>query len=193
MDNRPTVKPPGAGKSSFDLIDPETVFGELQLKKGSTFLDMACGPGKYAIAASEIIENEGLIVAIDLWEEAIASLRQQVSVKGIKNIQAIVADVSMRLPVEDDSVDVCLLATVLHDLVPEEANDGALREAARVLNPQGSLAVLEFKKINGPPGPSIRIRLTPQEVENLVIPHGFRKERFVEVGPYNYLLMFSLR
>lgn len=184
-------KPLGAGRSSFELVVPGMVFGELLLKRGSTFLDMACGRGEYAMAASKIIGDEGVIYAVDLWEEGIASLLKQTAAEGIKNIKAIVADVGKRIPVDDESVDVCLMATVLHDLVQTEDADGSLKEVERVLKPQGSLAILEFKKIDGPPGPPVHIRLTPGEVETMVVPYGFRKERALEVGPYNYLITFD--
>ena len=65
-------KPIGAGGRSFRLIDPSTMFKALPLKKGSIFLDMACGGGDYAIAASEIVGDEGIIYAVDLWEEGMA-------------------------------------------------------------------------------------------------------------------------
>ena len=40
-------KPTGAGKSSFDLIDTEKFFQELNLQKGISFLDVASGRGAY--------------------------------------------------------------------------------------------------------------------------------------------------
>ena len=191
METTQKEKPVGAGRSSFELVDPGMVFGELRLKRGSTFLDMACGRGEYAIAASKIIGDEGLIYAVDLWEEGIAALLKQASAEGIKNLKAIVADVGKRIPIDKDSVDVCLMATVLHDLVQTKVADGSLKEAGRVLNSRGSLAIVEFKKVDGPPGPPIHIRLAPEEVENIVVPHGFRKGGVLEVGPYNYLITFE--
>jgi ubiquinone/menaquinone biosynthesis C-methylase UbiE len=193
MGKKQKEKPQGAGKSSFDLIDAAKLFSELQLKKGTTFLDMACGVGNYSLAASEIIGNEGLVYAVDLWEEGIAILREKASAKGIKNIQASVADLNTGVPIEDNLVHICLMATVLHDLVDTKAEDGALKEATRVLNPQGSFAIIEFKKIEGPPGPPAKIRLSPEEVESIVIPYGFKKRRFVQLGPYTYLIIFTPR
>jgi ubiquinone/menaquinone biosynthesis C-methylase UbiE len=185
--------PPGAGKSSFDLVDAKKVFGELRLKRGMTFLDMACGKGEYALAASEIIGSNGLIHAIDLWEEGIAELRRQVSDRNIPNIRAKVADLRERIPIPDDRVDVCLMATVLHDLVETGVANQALKEAARVLKSNGSLVVVEFKKIDGPPGPPIHIRLTPEEVEHLAAPYGFVKRQVVDVGSYNYMMTFVIK
>ena len=83
------------------------------------------------------------------------------------------------------------MATVLHDLAEFAMADGALKEAHRVLKPGGTLAIVEFDKVEGPPGPPLRIRLTPEEVENLVAPYGFQKTRTARVGPYNYLILFT--
>jgi ubiquinone/menaquinone biosynthesis C-methylase UbiE len=184
-------KPHGAGKSSYDLVDHDKVFRELGLRKGMTVLDMACGPGDYVIAMAEIIGEGGVVCAADLWVEALVRLQKKAEAKNIKNIKTVLGDASRRLPIDGQTVDVCLVSTVLHDFVREGVAFEALKEAARVLKPDGTLAVLEFKKIDGPPGPSIDIRLTPAEVERLVSPHGFIKRGMSDVGPYNYLITFK--
>ena len=65
-----------------------------------------------------------------------------------------------------------------------------LPEVVRVLKPNGLLAIVEFKKIDGPPGPPQHIRLSPEDVAAILVPHGFDKERLVDLGPYNYLMLF---
>lgn len=185
-------KPKGAGKSSFDLIESQKVFKELGLQETSIFLDMACGRGDYSLAAAERVGALGKVYAVDLWQEGIDTLRKEMQARGIPNIRAIVADVGSLIEIGDASIDVCLMATVLHDLVPTQDAEGALEEAARVLKQNGALVIIEFKKIPGPPGPPVDVRLTAAEVEKLVIPHGFKKDRLVEVGPYNYLVRFRV-
>ncbi|MEW6670655.1 MAG: class I SAM-dependent methyltransferase [Thermodesulfobacteriota bacterium] len=184
-------KPKGAGKSSFDLIDSKMVFKVLGLEENSIFLDMACGSGAYSLAAAEHVGAYGRIYAVDLWQEGIETLRRQAQVRGFLNIRAIVTAAGACGAIENESVDVCLLATALHDMLQTQDAEGALKEAARVLKQEGRLIVIEFKKISGPPGPSVDVRLAAEEVEALVRPHGFKKDRSVEVGPYNYLIQFS--
>ena len=191
MGNGSEEKPPGAGRSSFSLINPEKVLDGLRLKPGAVFLDMACGTGQYAVAASEIVGDEGFVYAIDLWEEGITTLTEEISVKGIKNIRAMVGDITKPMAIDRECVDVCLMATALHELSLSQTAEAALAEAARVLGPEGTLAIIEFDKIDRPPGPPIHIRLTPDDVERIVTPHGFNKEQVTEVGPYNYLMTFS--
>ena len=82
------------------------------------------------------------------------------------------------------------MATVLHDLVEAGTAAGALAELARVIKPGGRLAIVEFDKIDGPPGPPRHIRLDAAEVEALVAPYGFARQRTVKLGPYNYLMTF---
>ncbi|MGD8900054.1 MAG: methyltransferase domain-containing protein, partial [Desulfobacterales bacterium] len=94
-------KPTGAGKSSFGLIDTVKFFQELDLKKGTAFLDVACGRGAYSLAAAEIIGQDGRIVAVDLWEEGILTLREEAASKGIQNITAYASDVAQQIPIED--------------------------------------------------------------------------------------------
>ncbi|NLE05482.1 MAG: class I SAM-dependent methyltransferase, partial [Crenarchaeota archaeon] len=55
----------GRGPSSFWMHDSKTVFDEINLKPGETFLDLGCGNGDYSIYASKIVETSGTIYAID--------------------------------------------------------------------------------------------------------------------------------
>jgi len=185
----PHKKPPGAGRSSFDLIDPATLGAELNLPSGITFLDLGCGAGNYALAAADLIGPAGVVYAVDLWEEGVAALKDRAAREGQTNIQARVAPAG-QVPLESLSVDVGFMATVLHDLVEAGTAADALAELARVIKPGGRLAIVEFEKIDGPPGPPRHIRLDPGEVEALVAPYGFRRQKDVKLGPYNYLITF---
>ncbi len=185
--------PIGAGMSSFELIDPALLFRRLKLREGMVFLDLACGKGLYSIVVAETIGEKGRVYAIDLWKEGIAHLRKEASARGLKSIKPMVADVSKEIPLDDKQVDLCLMATVLHDLVRIKAHEGALREIRRVLNPEGILAIVEFKKIDGPPGPPLHIRLSPGGVEQMLNAYGFKKKLNHKVGPYNYLMTFFLK
>lgn len=183
-------KPPGAGKSSYDLIDPGILWAKLDLPQGITFLDLGCGQGNYSLAAADRIGPHGVVYAVDLWEEGIAALKDRAAREGRANLKPLAAPAG-QVPLESGSVDVGLMATVLHDLVEAGTAAGALAEVTRVIKPGGVLAIVEFDKIDGPPGPPRHIRLDPAEVEALVAPCGFARQQTVKLGPYNYLITFS--
>lgn len=66
-----------------------------------------------------------------------------------------------------------------------------LTEIARVVKPTGILGVMKFKKIDGPPGPPIHIRLSPVKVVDSLSPYSFEQERSVDVGPHNYVIILK--
>lgn len=187
MDERPIA----AGKSSFDMIDVQALFAEFPFTGETIFLDLACGAGAYSLAAAPRVGSEGEIFAFDLWREGIETLNREIETRQIKNIQAGIADITRNIPLEDASVDICLLATVLHDLLSINAERDALREIERVLKPGGTLAVVEFKVLDGPPGPPREIRITPETVHELLGGFGFRFIKNKELGPFNYLSLFQ--
>ena len=185
------AEPTGAGKSSFGLIDTAKFFRELDLQKGVTFLDVACGWGLYSLAASDIVGTDGQVYAVDLWEEGILNLRKEAVSKGSQNLEAFVSDVSQNIPIENDCVSVCLMATALHDFVGDQIDRGAMKEVVRVMKPEGTLVIVEYKKKDGPPGPPKPVRLSPQEVDTLVSAYGFKQKHYAEIGAHHYLQIFG--
>ena len=185
-----TEKLPGQGKSSFDLINPKVLWREIDLAPGLIFLDLGCGEGNYSMSAAEIIGINGTVYAVDLWKEGIAALKERARQQGQINIQAQVAPAG-EIPLKDHSVDIGFMATVLHDLVEAGTAIAALAEMTRLIKPRGKLAIVEFEKIDGPPGPPKHIRLDAAQVENLVSPYGFKRQKVKKVSDYNYLITFT--
>lgn len=182
-------KPVAAGKSSFDLIDPSAFFAHVEIDPGGRILDAACWVGRYSIEISRRLDEKGVIHAVDLWDEGIEILKKTIAERHISNIHPIRADITKHIPVEGESIDFGLMATILHDLSPEE-QDRTLREMVRVLKPGGVLAVIEFKKIREGPGPPIAIRMSEQETEAKITKYGFLKTYQGEIGEFNYLMNF---
>ncbi len=183
-------KPIAAGKSSFDLVDSEALFDALYLTPGQVLLDLACGRGAYSLYLAQRMGLQLTIHALDLWVDGITQLQNDIRQRNIVNIQAAVADVSQPLPLASASIDVCLLATVLHDFKVDGNHLEVLAQIQRVMKPGGRLAVLEFKKQDGPPGPPKAIRLGYQEVGSLLAPFGFVQRGEKDMGPNLYLGSF---
>lgn len=192
MSDEPGKKPIAAGKSSYDLVDTDKVFGALNLKPDTVLLDLACGRGAYSLEAAKRIGDKGLVYGVDLWEEGIRLLEKQTTEQGFSHVRPVLCNAS-KVPIDAHSIDICLMATVLHDFVEDGNADAVLKEVARLLKPNGILAIVEFKQINGPPGPPMHIRMSPSDVEQRVSPFGFKRqtEDVLDVGPYNYLMKFS--
>ena len=183
--------PIGAGGNSFKDIDSQKLFKELNLTNNSVFLDLACGYGDYSLAALDYMGQKGQIYAIDLWAEGIEALKDKINKNNIQRITPIIQDVSQTLPLQQDSIDICLIATVLHDFIEVNNAKQVLKQVKRVLKTGGKLAILEFKKEDSQEGPPNEIRLLPQDVENHLLPYSFRKIKYVDMGKRHYLMIFE--
>jgi ubiquinone/menaquinone biosynthesis C-methylase UbiE len=183
-------KPTTAGRSSFDLIDPEKLFAALSIAKDSIILDVACGSGAYTLAMAPLCPN-GKIFAFDLWEAGIDEMIDKIVTCALTHVVPRVTDICS-LPLGTGTIDICLMATVFHDLVQESTDRDALLEIRRVLKPNGILAVIEFKKISGPPGPPLGLRISPAELDETLRFYEFTpaRDREIDLGAYNYLSIY---
>jgi len=182
--------PHGAGKSSFDLIDAESLLDELEPLARRTLLDLGCGDGSYSLALSERSGPQGLVHAVDAWEEGIQKLQQRMVEESTEidaPIHTHIADASQSLPLHNNSVDLCLMATVLHDIIQGEGHDKALSEVCRVLKPEGTLAIVEFAKVEDILGPPLHIRLSEEELREVLQTHGFVVNGIIPHAPHLYL------
>ena len=132
-----------------------------------------------------------MVYAIDLWKEGLLLLEQEIENKNITNIMTILGDATKEIDVDEYHVDLCLMSTVLHDFEEADQTDAVLEQVKSLLKPNGCLAVIEFKKVEGPPGPPIKIRLTENEANKIVTGYNFKKIKTVDVGDFNYMMTFQ--
>jgi ubiquinone/menaquinone biosynthesis C-methylase UbiE len=185
------ANPKGAGKSSFELINTDILKQMLPLHQGSVILDLACGKGLYSQFLSDLTGPSGRVYAVDLWEEGLQMLEEEARKKEDTNILTIKADATKEIDIDAHSLDLCLMATVLHDFKEMYAEQTVLKQVLSLLKPGGCLAVIEFKKMDGPPGPPEHIRLSQEETEKLVTGVGFEIINTADIGPYNYAVLFA--
>lgn len=178
------------GPSSFGMFDSEQAFEYLKLQEGDTFLDLGCGAGDYSLYAAGIIGKTGTVYAIDLWDEMLKGINKEAGRLGINNIHTITADICNPINIADNSIDVCLLATVMHAEKKTEKCKTLFTEIVRVLKPNGRLAIIECKKEEILFGPPLSIRISPEELENVLKKYGFKKMDYVDLG-YYYMILFS--
>ena len=177
------------GRSSKEILDSNRVLSTIGLKKGDTFLDAGSGDGYMSLAASKIVGEEGKIYSIDVWEESINAFKEKIKDENIKNIEASVADITQKIPVDDEIIDILYMGNVLHGFVENNEVENVMKEIQRVIKQGGSFTVVEFKKEDSTHGPPLHVRITPEEVEKIVKNYGFIVKEVEDVGTYHYVII----
>jgi len=83
-------------------------------RPGLRVLDFGCAEGAYSIPAARIVGEQGKVYALDKNPEALNTLRRLASACGLTQIDTVNTHGDIRVPLEDESVDIVLLHDILH-------------------------------------------------------------------------------
>jgi ubiquinone/menaquinone biosynthesis C-methylase UbiE len=91
-----------------------------------------------------------------------------------------------KIPIESKQVDYCLLSSVVHEL---ENKVLFLRELKRILKDKGRIGVIDWKKVPSPLGPPLKERISVLTMKHIVSENGFKIEKTINLGKYNYAIV----
>jgi SAM-dependent methyltransferase len=166
---------------------PEIVISALNLHEGETAADLGAGSGYFTFRMAKQVGKTGRVLAVDIQEEMLETLRQRSIAGGFNNVEEIRAtETDPHLP--EDSVDLVLMVDVYHELSYPFEVMTKVREA---LKPDGRVVFVEYRKED----PSIPIKeLHKMSIEQLVKEMnavGLTRARIVESLPSQHIVIFK--
>jgi SAM-dependent methyltransferase len=172
------------------FFEPSKVLSIFGLDRGvQDLVEFGCGYGTFTLAAAGI--TSGTVHALDIEPEMVDVVRQKCDEAGIINVQAAVRDfVSEGTGLADNSMDAALLFNILHHEEPV----ALMKEALRVLKPNGMLAVIHWNyDLTTPRGPAMEIRPRPEQCIEWGKKAGFSfdERNHFDLPPYHYGLLFK--
>jgi ubiquinone/menaquinone biosynthesis C-methylase UbiE len=180
----------GGTRRAFE--NPKEILAMAGITSGNTvMLDVGAGSGYLSIAAAEIMGSGSKVYAIDSHEGSVKALEKEIAEKGLKNVTVITADALNGIPLQRDTVDICLMSNVVHGFVANGEMNKVLKNINAVLKDDGKLIIIDFKKVETPVGPPLDIRLNPDEVANLVLSYGYTLKGNFDAGQSHYGLVFK--
>lgn len=172
------------------FFDPAKVLAIFGLDQNvQSLVEFGCGYGTFTLAAAGIAA--GTVHALDIESEMVDVVRQKCDEAGIDNVQAEVRDfVAAGTGLADNSMDAALLFNILHHEEPVNL----MKEAFRVLKPNGMLAVIHWNyDPTTPRGPAMEIRPRPEQCIEWGREAGFsfNAQNCYDLPPYHYGLLFK--
>lgn len=132
----------------------------------------------------------GKVYAIDLQREMLTLLGKKLEQSGAPTNIELVEGSASQTTLASKCADMVFIANVWHELDDHEA---ALKEAARVLRPNGRLAILDWRADkNSPPGPPVDHRIEASEVVQFLKKSAWIVAPAIDIGRYSYLVAARL-
>lgn len=187
------------GKSSANFLDSDEILQELNFKGNETFMDAGCGDGHIAIKALKDYIPDGIAYAVDNYGPSIEELERYKKENDLNNLICIEADIVEGIPdVKEGSIDIVLMLNVFHGFKSSGDMDAVIEELKKIINDDGKIAIMDFKAIELERGPSLDIKSSPEELEELFNGHGLKKIYLnedigedVPEGKSHYLIIFE--
>lgn len=145
--------------------------------------DFGCGYGTFALAAAA--GTKGTVHAFDVEPEMIAATARKAEDLRLPNVRPVLRDfVEDGADLADASVAYAMLFNILHAEKPLPL----IREAFRVLAPDGTLAVVHWiHDASTPRGPALSIRPRPEQCQEWMVEAGFELVMpLVPLPPYHF-------
>ena len=153
------------------------------LQSGETVLDLGSGGGFDCFLAARQVGASGRVIGVDMTPEMVAKARGNARKAAYSNVEFRLGEIE-HLPVADQSVDV-IISNYVINLSPDKPR--VLREAFRVLQPGGRLAIAdivaslplpeEFRNDPALTAACVGGAITVAELETMLLAAGFEHIR----------------
>lgn len=164
-------------------IPPEVVWEKLDLESPGVIVDLGAGTAFFSVAFQKQ-SSASTVYACDMSQVMIDWVRENVSpdhpdVVPVKTEEDAV-------PLDDGIADLVFMINVHHEL---ESPSRTLQESNRLLKPDGSLFVVDWKKADMPEGPPAKRRVLPEQVGKQMAIAGFEEVAFYDEMPKHFLVV----
>jgi ubiquinone/menaquinone biosynthesis C-methylase UbiE len=161
------------------------------LKPGETVLDLGSGGGIDVLIASGYVGETGMVYGLDMTDEMLMLANQNKAKSGIENV-AFIKGYIEDIPLGNETVDVITSNCVIN---LSESKEDAIKEAYRVLKPNGRLAIadiVQLKEVSDEIRQSIELwvgcisgALSLEEYKRILELAGFKSIEITPVSLYS--------
>jgi len=164
----------------LEELRPDAVIEHLALAPDAWVADIGCGPGVFALRFAQAVPK-GLVFGVDVEPRQLDRLREHVEEAGLHNVVPVLASYGdPHLP--EGRFDLLFIGDTYHHFEDRVAYARAL---ARLVKPDGRLAILEYKPGPLPVGPPPDHKLSEGQLESELTQAGWRLETRFDTHAYH--------
>jgi tRNA A58 N-methylase Trm61 len=170
-----------------DEEDPAKVIDALELRNGEVVADLGAGSGYFSFRIAPKVGTTGKVLAVDIQNEMLETIRKRASESGVTNVQAVQdTETDPHLPL--NAVDLVLMVDVYHELAYPFEVMTKVREA---LKPGGRVVFVEYRKED----PAVHIKevhkMSVVQLEKEMQAVGLVHVKTVETLPLQHIVIFE--
>lgn len=144
------------------------------MKQGLSVLDIGTGPGVFTKEYASVVQDKGIIYALDKSNEALEFLLKEINKHKIGNIQIIRGDAEISMD-HIGKADIVMITDILHHT---DSPFDIIRNVYKHIDEDGCVLIAEFDPDSeGHIGPPLKNRLPKEEIKKLVQTIGFQVVR----------------
>lgn len=140
------------------ILPPTSTLKKFGLKKGMVVADIGAGSGYFLIPAARIAGPEAAVFGVDASKEMLNILRRK---KFPSNIELVHSPNGYKFKIDSGSVDFVIASAIIHENDPVKF----LKEIRRIMKPDATLLIIDWRKDSFRAGPPADERLNPEEVK----------------------------
>lgn len=160
------------------------ILAEIEVEKSVKVADIGCGIGYFTFPFAEAVGEDGLVYAIDIESEMLEDIKSKMDENDIKNVIPVISQ-EYDLKLENSSVDMAFLCTVMHEVKMREK---FLKEVNRLLVIDGKINIIEWVKEESDYGPPADHRLDASIIKRNLQRTGFDHIKITHLNEYFYII-----
>ncbi|MBX4190361.1 methyltransferase domain-containing protein [Candidatus Parcubacteria bacterium] len=167
------------------FLNPNQLVDDFGITEGMQIADFGSGTGHIAILMAHKVGETGAVTALDIMEDKLDSVRVRAKADNLNNIATVRANLEVMgsTGLADASQD---MVTVINILFQSPQKEEIIKEAYRVIKPDGRLVLVDWKKEAGGFGPPNESRTDENIMQTIVTTAGFIYERPINAGQFHY-------
>jgi ubiquinone/menaquinone biosynthesis C-methylase UbiE len=173
------------------LINVDNLLKKARIGDKMRVADLGCGSsGHFLWGCAHAVGRNGKVYAVDVQKKIIESVGKQAKTNNLPQVEAVWSNLEVynATKIETASLDAAFLVNTLYQ---SEQRGEILREAIRLLKPEGKLIVVDWKHEAAPFGPSPQERVNQDQLVIACERLGMRQDEEGEAGKYHFSLTFS--